>query len=326
MSENTVKQRTEVVRQQFARLERDVRELPDLQSGIVAAVQDLAVALEELYTALEELSQQPADQNETLINRLYTDRRLEESQARLIQSEKMSALGQLTASVVHEINNPLQAIQGCLALVREGLAEEAIHQESRIALLHDLDVASSEVTRIAAIMQRLREFYRPARADVEVADVNAVLDAVFVLTARKLEHSHVALERIPRAGDPTSPLLVRSNADQLKQVFLNLVLNAIEALPDGGTLRIATGLDVLAKQGKSQPAVRIDFADTGKGIPPETLTRVFEPFFTTKENGSGLGLAISHELVEAFGGELTVTSQVGQGSTFTVWLLLGSDS
>jgi len=111
---------------------------------------------------------------------------------------------------------------------------------------------------------------------------------------------------------------VEANADQLAQVFLNLVINAAGAMPEGGTLRITTAFEGLPDG--DRPAVSIAFTDTGVGMDPVTLDRLFEPFFTTKEDGSGLGLSISYGIVQAHGGDITVVSEEGQGSTFKVWL------
>lgn len=252
-------------------------------------------------------------------------RRLQESQSRLIQSEKMSALGRLAASIAHEINNPLQAVQGCLSLVRDGIEESnAIEPERRVSMLEDLSVAASEVARIAGIVERLRDFYRPARPGVQATDVNAIIDAVLALAANQLQHSHVAVEQtLALAG---APIVIKTNADQLKQVILNLVLNAIDAMPGGGVLQIRADTDTLNVADIWSPAVRLTFTDTGHGIPAENLARIFEPFFTTKENGSGLGLSISYDLVKMLGGEISVTSDVGVGTTFTIRLPIDAEA
>lgn len=244
-------------------------------------------------------------------------RRLQDAQVRLIQAEKMSALGRLLASISHEINNPLQAVHGCLTLVREGIEEGGPIDN----LLQDLDMASTEVQRIADIVQRLRDFYRPARAGLQSVSVQAVLDAVLALTAKQLQHSRITVKQTAPAG---APIVITTNADQLRQILLNLLLNAIDAMPDGGHLHISTILDTLSSGDASRSAARLDFADSGHGISPENLPRIFEPFFTTKETGSGLGLSISYELVHALGGDMTVTSEVGVGSTFTIRLPLES--
>jgi PAS domain S-box-containing protein len=246
-------------------------------------------------------------------------RRLQDAQSRLIQSEKMSALGRLIASISHEINNPLQSIQGCLTLIREGLEERTVqlHGVETVQWLQDLDVAATEVQRIATIVQRLRDFYRPARPGRQTIDVSAAIDTVLALTTKQMQHSDIAVEW---AAPATPPIVITTNADQLKQVILNLVLNAIDAMPDGGSLRVTTTLDTLASGGYSRPAVRIDFSDSGQGIPPENLARIFEPFFTTKDAGSGLGLSISYELIVELGGDISVVSEAGVGSTFTIRL------
>jgi PAS domain S-box-containing protein len=241
-------------------------------------------------------------------------RRLRDAQTRLIQSEKMSALGRLIASISHEINNPLQAVQGCLTLVREGIEETPdLDQTAAASWLQDLEVAASEVQRIANIVQRLRDFYRPARTGWHTVDVLSTIDTVLALSARQLQHSRITLEQV-RPAAPS--LLITTNADQLKQIILNLVLNAIDAMPGGGRLRVTTALESTTGPAR----VRIDFADSGQGIAPEDLTRIFEPFFTTKETGSGLGLSISYELIKALGGDISVTSEIGAGSTFALHL------
>jgi two-component system, NtrC family, sensor kinase len=150
-------------------------------------------------------------------------------------------------------------------------------------------------------------------------DVQVVLDGVLELAGKQLQHSHIAVEREWATGLP----LIQANVDHLKQVFLNLVLNAIDAMSaqGKGTLRLRTGLDQMqSRDNRPLPAVRIEIGDTGPGIPPESLSRVFEPFMTTKAEGTGLGLSISYGIIEAHGGQITATSQVGVGTTFTILL------
>ncbi len=253
--------------------------------------------------------------------RLYRElkqslREREETQAQLIQTEKMVALGRLVASIAHEINNPLQAMRGCLTLTREELAGRLRHEK----LYHYLDILEEEVERMSAIVRRTREFYRPTRQGVRATDLHAVLGSVLDLIDKQLQEREITLERDWDLGLPE----VELNADQFKQVFLNLALNAADAMPDGGVLRIATAMDQM--RGRDDPtwlpAVRITFQDSGVGMPPETLSRIFEPFFTTKENGSGLGLYISYTIVEAHHGQISIQSEVGQGSICTILLPL----
>jgi two-component system NtrC family sensor kinase len=181
-----------------------------------------------------------------------------------------------------------------------------------------LGTVEGEIERVATIVQRMRNFYRPARGGMQLTDLHTVLESVLELTAKQLQHSNVSVERAWAAGLPH----IQANPDHLKQVFLNLVLNAVDAMPRGGRLRVSTALDTMPASAArpSQPAVRLEFGDTGEGMSAETLSHLFEPFFTTKAGGSGLGLSVSLGVVQAHAGQMTATSQVGQGTTFTILL------
>ena len=249
--------------------------------------------------------------------------RLQESQSQLIQSAKMAALGRLVASITHEINNPLQAIQNSLTLAQEEM--ESGPRPEKMARY--LGMAEAEIERLANIVRRLRDFYRPTRQERQFTDVRVVLDSVLELADKQLQHSHITVEREDLTDVGGLPL-IWANADHLKQVFLNLVLNAIDAMSApagggarGGTLRVRTALDAhQPRDGPARPAVRIEFSDTGEGIPPEIMGHLFEPFVTTKPDGTGLGLSISYGIIEAHNGQITATSQAGEGTTFTIWL------
>ena len=240
--------------------------------------------------------------------------RLQESQARLIQAEKMSAMGRLTSSIAHEINNPLQAVRTCLSLIEAELCKDVDADEIR----QDLKIAGEEVQRISSIVRRLREFYRPAREGTYPTDLGEVLDSVLALLDKQMEDGNIVVERGWAADLPE----LEANPDQLKQVFVNLLLNAADAMPNGGTLHIIATLTQRDKSQDLNPEqmVSIQFADTGEGIPPRLMSRVFEPFFTTKAGGTGLGLSISYEIIKSLGGEITVYSQVGKGTSFTILL------
>jgi PAS domain S-box-containing protein len=248
--------------------------------------------------------------------RLYEEqkrllREREQTQAQLVHSEKMSALGRLVASLAHEINNPLQSVQGCLSLAQEALEAG----DERATLERFLNVAHAEIERIAALVTRMRDFYMPADTGMQLVTLPPILESVLALTHKQLEHSHVRVERRWEATEAT----LEANASHLKQVFLNLILNAIDAMPQGGTLRVSTALD---EQTLAQPAIRIEFQDTGSGIAPQMLPRLFEPFFTTKRQGTGLGLSISYGIVQAHHGAITVESEMGKGTTFRICLPL----
>jgi len=220
----------------------------------------------------------------------------------------------LVASIAHEINNPLQAVQGCLTLAEEELEDDRRPEK----LGRYMSIAGGEIDRISAIVRRMRDFYRPAREKMEPTNLHAVLGSVLELVNKQLQHSDVTVEREWAEGLPK----VQANDDQLKQVFLNLVLNAIDAMPEGGTLHVSTALGQIQADSGKQPraAARIEFTDTGAGIPAEVLPHLFEPFYTTKEHGSGLGLSVSYGIIEAHGGQIMVKSQAGVGTTFTILL------
>jgi PAS domain S-box-containing protein len=228
---------------------------------------------------------------------------LKRTQTQLFHTEKMSALGRLAASLAHEINNPLQSVTGCLDLAQEGLAEgENVNEYLRIA--HE------EVRRVAHTVAQMRDLSRPASEEKGPTEVNALLEQVLELSRKQCNENQVETVWRPAADLPTLLLA----ADQIKQVFLNLLLNAIDAMPGGGQLQVSTAYT-------SQPAgVRIEFTDSGAGIAPDVLPQIFEPFYSTKPEGTGLGLSISYSIVERHGGYIEVGSWVGEGSTFTVWL------
>ena len=251
--------------------------------------------------------------------RLYEDlkallREREDTEARLIQSEKMAALGRLVATITHEVNNPLQAIQGCLSLAEEEMDGRRREEKLR----RYLQVASTEIGNIADIIRRARAFYRPDAGGPRPTDVHVVLDSVLSLSGRQLQRSNVVVEREWAVDLP--PIL--ASPGQLRQVFLNLVLNAVDAMPGGGTLRVRTSAHpapVGSPEGRLTH-IRVDVSDTGEGMPQDVQDRLFEPFLTTKEDGTGLGLFISYGVIRAHRGEITATSRPGEGTTFTILL------
>ncbi|HUX75038.1 MAG TPA: MEDS domain-containing protein [Anaerolineae bacterium] len=225
-------------------------------------------------------------------------------QAALLQAEKLAIAGKLAASLAHEINNPLQSVIGCLGLAKETLAEGGDVSQY-------LRVAHEELRRVARIVAQLRDLNRPPRPEKkEPTDVNGLLEGVLVLSRKQCENRQV--EIIWKAAADL-PLLLLAR-DQVQQVFLNLLLNALDAMPGGGRFQVSTTRT-------SQPAgVRIAFTDSGVGIPPDVLPHVFDLFYSTKPEGLGLGLPISHDIVKQHGGRIEINSQVGEGTTVTVWL------
>jgi two-component system NtrC family sensor kinase len=236
-------------------------------------------------------------------------KQLQESQARVIHAEKMSALGRLVASLTHEINNPLQAVQSGLYVLRESLDIEADSADLR----EDLEVIEGEIRRIANLMQRLREFSRPVKLESQPTDLHLLLDNILQLVGKHLQQQRIT---VVKHWDNQLPQMLL-NPDQFTQVAMNLVLNAIDAMPNGGTLTILTAYD---RTRATAPLARLQVSDSGQGIPPEVLSHIFEPFFTTKTMGTGLGLAISYEIIQSLGGEISAVSSAGTGTTFSVTL------
>lgn len=229
-------------------------------------------------------------------------RQLRQTQAQIVRAEKLAAVGRLAASVAHEVNNPLQAI----ALQLQLIAGEALPDP----VCERLAIVRAELTRLADLGQRLLDFQRPGPGTRAPQDVAALLNDVLALAGKQLQQQGI---RLTCESNPNlAPALCLAAGDQLKQVFLNLILNAVEAMPQGGRLHISTR--------QSGDEISIAFADSGAGMTAEVLDRLFEPFFSTKAGGSGLGLAISHEIVTQHGGSLEASSRPGQGSTFTVRL------
>ncbi len=246
--------------------------------------------------------------------RLYTElaeftRELERSQDQLIRAEKLAATGKLAASLAHEINNPLQAIHNCLHLV---MHKSPLAQSKRQEYL---SMAQEEVERLIDLVQRMLNFYRPSKESAALIDIRTILDDVLSLAGKRLQHGKVVVHK--DASSPLPPVMGMSNL--LKQVFLNIIINAVEAMPEGGDLYIDAGWD--DKRGE----LSVSFTDTGGGIPIAELADIFDPFYTTKAKGTGLGLSISHGIIERHGGRIDVKSDLGRGSTFTVRLPAGSE-
>ncbi|HEU4323468.1 MAG TPA: ATP-binding protein [Roseiflexaceae bacterium] len=229
-------------------------------------------------------------------------------QTQLIRAEKLAAIGQLAASIAHEVGNPLQAIQGFLSLFLEQSPPETPNRNF-------LELAEEEIERIVQVVARLRDLYRPRADVVGPVNVNDLVEHVLLLTSKQLERSQI---RIQRDLDPSLPH-ISAVADQLKQVLLNLVLNAAEAMREGGLLRIQSA----TAPRSDQHAVVIAVADTGVGIAPDQIPRIFDGLHTTKERGMGLGLHTSKVIVERHMGRIAVQSTVGEGTTFTITLPVG---
>jgi PAS domain S-box-containing protein len=228
-----------------------------------------------------------------------------ETQAAMIQNEKLALTGQLAASFAHEINNPLQTVIGCL-----GLADESIENDAPVRVY--LDMASAELKRAAGIVGRLRELNRPSQSeDKQVRQLEDLVAHSLAIAQKQCHDRGIEVELVQVADEKTPVKVV---PDRIQQVFLNLILNAIDAMPQGGRL------SVTVERTHDPVGGFIEFRDTGVGIPPEVQSRLFDPFHTTKPEGLGLGLFISQSIVREHGGEIQVESAPGEGTSFTIWL------
>ena len=259
------------------------------QQLVVTIADQLAVALHkaELYENL----QVSLLQEKTMRNQL-------------VQNERLAVMGRLLASVSHELNNPLQAIQNALFLLKE---ERGMSQQG----LNDLEIVLAESERMASMIERLRNTYRPPQTeDLQPTHINTIIEDVYALIATHLRKNEVAFEFHPEVKLP----IIMALPDQIRQVALNLLMNAVEAMPNGGKLTVCTQHLQRSKE------VMISVADTGMGIAPSILENIFDPFVTNKKRGTGIGLTISHDIVIKHRGRITAENNPDVGATFKVWL------
>lgn len=310
----------------FKPLERVTDTISTVESGDLGArtgltdasdeIGRVAVHLDGLLDLVQERDRQLRAWNEELNHRVeertselqLANRQLEATTKQLIMSEKLAAIGEITAGVAHEINNPIAVMQGNLEVVRNLMGDRADIARTEFRLLDE------QIHRISQIVTRLLQFAKPeeyagyverhAPADV-ISDCLPLVQHLLNKAAIKVERTHLATR------------LLLMNRTELQQVLINLIVNAIHAMPDGGTLTLR---DVdQDRDGKA--GLLIEIADTGTGMAPDILAKVFDPFFTTKRReGTGLGLSISQTLVTRQGGRIAAESTLGRGTSFTIWL------
>ncbi|MBU1275750.1 MAG: PAS domain-containing protein [Proteobacteria bacterium] len=234
--------------------------------------------------------------------------------ARLVQEDKLLALGKLVASVAHEINNPISSIYNFVKLMHKGLANGRTKAKDLLDYQGYLDLCAQEAQRCSRIVDNLLSFARQRSPAPCVLNLHALLDTTVLLTGHRMELSGVEL----KLSVPAEGLDVWGDASQLQQVFTNLIFNALEAMPQGGSLEISGG--VLPQEAK----VWLEFRDSGEGIPQESLPRIFEPFFSTKADGHGVGLGLSmvYGIMREHHGQVEADSELGCGTTFRLVLPL----
>jgi len=239
-----------------------------------------------------------------------------QTEEELIQSEKMVSLGQLAASVVHEVNNPLAGIMVYVKLFQKKYKENKIQDESTERQLQKIE---KELDRTTRIIKNLLTFARQSESSLTPIDINKAIDAALLLVGNQINLENIGLEK---NFDPQLPQVL-ADFDKIQQILINIILNAIQAMPEGGYLTIATSVakGVRVRDTKKD-TVRIDIKDTGIGIPKENLKKLFTPFFTTKEKGKGVGLGLSvvHGIIGKHKGKIEVESEQDVGTTFSIYL------
>jgi signal transduction histidine kinase len=254
-----------------------------------AVAEQLAVALQKanLYTNL----QTALEQEQTM-------------RSQLIQNERLTLMGKLLASVSHELNNPLQTIQNALFLTRQDLQQSNIH-------LEEMDIIASEIDRMATLLERLRATYRPLQLeDFGPVRLTDIIEETYRLISTYLRHKNISFEFHPHP----ELLPVAGLSNHLKQVLLNLFINSVEAMPQGGHLCV----DIYMVPENNEVVLSLE--DNGTGIEQELLPRIFDPFVTNKKTGTGLGLTITHDIIEQHRGRILAENVPAGGAKVTIWL------
>jgi PAS domain S-box-containing protein len=238
-----------------------------------------------------------------LEERLSMERILKDTQEKLLQSEKLAAMGRLTSQIAHELNNPLYGIMNTLELLKTEVSPQS--KRRRV-----LDMALSETERLTDLLKKMLRFSKPEEEERKPTDINTILDEILLLVGKQLQENSIRIS----SSFSEKPGMVFASRNQLRQVILNMISNAKDAMPDGGTLTISTS----SKNGK----ILIEITDTGIGIKEKDINSIFDAFFTTKDSVKdvGLGLSVCYGFIKDHDGDIRVSSHVGEGTTFTIIL------
>jgi two-component system NtrC family sensor kinase len=238
-----------------------------------------------------------------LKERLEMERTLRQIQEQLLNSEKLAAMGRLTSQIAHELNNPLYGIMNTLELLKSEISPASKRRKV-------LEMALSETVRLSDLLRKMLSFSKPDQEERQIVDINTILDEILLLHEKQLRENDIRI--VYSFGDDLGK--VHASINQLRQVFLNMVGNARDAMPEGGTLTVKTS--------SSDHTITIDITDTGVGIKEENIKKIFDAFFTTKDSvkGVGLGLSVCYGFIVDHGGDITVKSKPGSGTTFTITL------
>lgn len=280
--------------------------IPLISKGRLIGMMNLSHKFNKEIYSLEDIELLSMLANQTAIAienaKLYED--LKKSKSYIRRADRLASLGTLTAGLAHEIRNPLVAIKTLTQLLPYRLDDDEFRNQF-------LQIASGEVDRISSLVNELLEFARPSQPKLEMEDINIILDGMLLLISTESKKKHIQIIKECTHDLP----MITVDREQIKQVFLNILLNAIEATPENGTIAVRTRSFL---KGGTDHYFQVEFADSGCGIPKEYIEDIFTPFFTTKTKGSGLGLAISNQIVQDHKGYIDVESHLNQGSTFFI--------
>jgi two-component system NtrC family sensor kinase len=270
----------------------------------------LAASFNEMLRSLRRVEGELQSLNEQLEEKVVERTgELRAAQDTLVRTEKLSSLGKLSASIAHEINNPLAGILTFAKLMIRTIEHGPVGEAERKTLVKQLALVQRESERCSAIVRNLLDFARERPLQLKDVDVNQVVEEVFSLVSNQ-----TAILGVEVTKDLARVPMVEADFGQLRQAFINIVINGIEAMGKGGTLRVTT------RPRPEENGLEIVFQDDGPGIPPELMQKIFDPFFTTKEKGTGLGLSVVYGIVERHKGRVTVDSEPGKGTRFTIRL------
>ncbi len=291
------------------------REVRSMQHGLEAMKRDLSVRLTPSGSELGTITQAVNQLAETVQQQQQEKESLQQA---IQQKEKLASLGQLVAGVAHEIRTPLAAIKTRVQLWQRGIVDgrKLVSPDQNPVSEASMNLVVGELNRMERIVQKLLYFARERRLAMSQVNLHELLDSLLTVLGDTLKQHHVRLERRFEA----SPVNLRGDAGELREVFMNLFTNAVDAMPHGGTLNVAT---VNAADARS---VMITVQDTGEGIHPDVAGRMFDPFYTTKETGTGLGLSIAYEIVRAHAGRIEYIPTVNGCTRFVVTLPLAERS
>lgn len=279
----------------------------NLSKSVSIIKQGLSSMEKDIHSQIPDLAGEPGEIARAINRMAVSLAEKEELEEELRRTERLAALGRLVTGVAHELRNPIGIIKTTVQLLDKDLKKVNGAQEY-------IKVIEEQIVRQNRVIQELLDFGRPSKHMVQSASINSLLEKVLVFTSPMLRQHNIQLDQI---FEPKLPA-IEVDAERIKQVFVNIILNAVQAMPEGGKLTIRTWYD--------EHWLNIDFEDTGPGISPEERASIFDPFYTTRESGIGLGLSISHQIISMHDGHINVDSTLGVGTTFTVKLPLSGET